>query len=80
MNNLDQAAFDQWKANPVTQQVLRFLDDWKAQLIQNHTDSFIAGEIISEIDQAVDATKIDFISQVVNLKLEDMEQFYGLSD
>jgi hypothetical protein len=74
---IDNPTFEEWKAHPVTQQVLNYLTDYRQAIVDAHVDNLIHGNLIAMEDQIKDSEALILIDDIVNLKLEDMQRFYG---
>lgn len=73
---IDKTDFQMWKDNPATQQVLKYFSDFRQTIINAHQESLENGVVVSEEDQIRDGEKLILLQTIIDLEIEDMEDFY----
>ena len=71
--------FDQWKTDPLTKQVLNYLEDVIDSLDENYLEAFKTGSYTDEETFYRDSERRITIYEFINLEYEDMEAFYETS-
>ena len=74
---MDSIEFQQWKTDPLTKEVLKYLNDFKEVIVNIHTENFRDSNRPSDEDYFRDSERYITLDQIVNLSHEDIEEFYN---
>lgn len=67
---------DKWRKHPTTQKVLKFLNDFRAQISTNVANSIFAGEVVEEDAIRQSALRCEIMGDIIDLRASDILDFY----
>lgn len=77
---LSQEAFNQWRHHPVTKAVRAYLQHWRDRQVEEHTNRWEAGELLSEKEEDAIATAARMVIEIKNLEFEHIARFYNFTN
>ena len=65
-----------WITDPTTKEILKYLNDFAEQLVENHSVLFRNAVEVNQEDFHRDTERYQTLMDIVNLAYEDIEEFY----